>query len=405
MRSRTFHRADQVRRLLTYLVEQWEAGRAHDVTEYELGTKALGRQEDFAPETDSSVRTRMHGLRQKLEEYYRDEAPAGGLRLEIPRGAYIPQFQGTGSAAVVEPAAGEVAAAAPSSGPSSSRRRWLWGIGAGAVAVAAGLSRKRWLPGAATPIESLWRPMLVSPQVPAIVVQQPVHVLVRDVRGQVDPMIYPHFPDPLPNSPEFRDYVQSHLGLSAQPKLHASPNATLWGDAAGAAAVARYLAFRNKDSELLPESTLKSSVALKGRPLLLFGRPEFSQSIERILLSLNGYTVRLRNDLRQYAIYNQAKPEEYFTNTRPPNEVTYGLVSVLNDGDARVFVFSGITSDSSAAGVEYLTSEAAVGQLWQRLAGEGHTRWPSAFQVVLRITSSNGYPMGNTYQKHVVLAR
>jgi hypothetical protein len=65
-----FRRAEQLKRLLAYLAEQEELGRSAEVTEYELGTKVLGRGEDFSPETDSTVRTRMHGLRQKLEEFY-----------------------------------------------------------------------------------------------------------------------------------------------------------------------------------------------------------------------------------------------------------------------------------------------------------------------------------------------
>ena len=42
--------------------------RASEVTEYELGVEALGRPPSFTPEADSSVRTRVHALRQKLDE-------------------------------------------------------------------------------------------------------------------------------------------------------------------------------------------------------------------------------------------------------------------------------------------------------------------------------------------------
>lgn len=90
-------------------------------------------------------------------------------------------------------------------------------------------------------------------------------------------------------------------------------------------------------------------------------------------------------------------------NTQPPNEVNHGLVTVMNDGGARVFVFSGITSDGAMAGLDYFTNADLVTQLWQRLEKEGHREWPLAFQVVLRVSSSSGYAMAARYEKHVVL--
>ena len=44
-------------------------------------------------------------------------------------------------------------------------------------------------------------------------------------------------------------------------------------------------------------------------------------------------------------------------------------------------------------------------QLWHLLEKEGHTEWPQAFQVVLRVTSSSGYAMAAQYEKHLVLQK
>lgn len=109
------------------------------------------------------------------------------------------------------------------------------------------------------------------------------------------------------------------------------------------------------------------------------------------------------DDLRRYAIYRTGDPRDRFLNTQPPNEVNHGLVTVINDGGARVFVFSGITSDGAMAGLDYFTNEDSVTQLWSRFAKEGHAEWPPAFQVVLRVSSSSGYAMAARYQKHLVL--
>lgn len=386
--SETFRRSEQLKRLLSYLYEQDELGRIHEVSEYELGTIVLGRPEGFSPDTDSSVRTRMHGLRQKLEEYYRSGASPVALRLEIPKGSYRPQFRSASTEEVLLPPA-----------------RRHWGVYAALIALASVISFFVLRSGATTPLEKLWHPVLSSAQPPVLLVAQPLHIWVRDVQGQADPLGYRHFPDPVPSSPQFLTYVKPRLSEKAETVLHPSPNATLWGDAAGAAGAARFLAFRHVSSEFLPESSLKGEVSLRGRAVLAFGRPEYSPAIKRYLLASGGYTVGMLNEIRHYSIYRVADPKDHYLNTFPPNEVNHGLVTVLNDGQARVFVFSGITSDGSMAGLDYLTNEESVTQLWHLLEKEGHTEWPQAFQVVLRVTSSSGYAMAAQYKKHLVLQK
>lgn len=247
--------------------------------------------------------------------------------------------------------------------------------------------------------------MLESATPPALVVGQPVHVWVRETQGEAVPLDYPHLPDPLPNSKLFQHFIQPRVSATARLELHPSPNATLWGDAAGAALASKFLALRGRDSALMPESALKPGVALRGRPVIAFGRPEYSPAIRRYLIQADGYRVGMLNELRRYAIYLGRNPAEHYVNGSEPHETNYGLVTVMEDSGARVFVFSGITSDGSAAGVEYLSNSQSVQLLWNHLAKAGLSSWPRAFQVVLRITSNEGYPVAATYEKHLVLAR
>ncbi len=137
--------------------------------------------------------------------------------------------------------------------------------------------------------------------------------------------------------------------------------------------------------------------------MLAFGRPEYSPAIQRYLLAAGGYTVGMLNEIRHYSIYRQSDTKDRYLNTQPPNEVNHGLVTVLSDGPSRVFVFSGITSDGSVAGLDYLTNKEAVGQLWGLMEKQGYKQWPSIFQVVLRVDSSAGYAMAGQYEKHLVL--
>lgn len=383
--SETFRRADQLKRLIAYLVEQDQLGRIHEVTEYELGTKALGRPEDFSPDTDSTVRTRMHALRQKLEDYYRREAPDSDAKISFPKGSYRPTL--------------ERAAAPSEEAPVARKPRW-WMALAG-LALLALLAFVFWRKS--SHLESFWKPVLGSGRTTALLVGQPVHLWVRDIKGEATPKDYAHLPDPLPASQAFLNYVRPRVSNNADLVLHPSPNATLWGDASGAAAAVRFLAFRGRNSELIPESTLRSGAALRGRPVLAFGRPEYSLAIQRYLAAAGGYTIGMRNDLQRYSIHRTSDPKDYFTNTLPPNEVNHGLVTVLDDGEGRVMVFSGITSDGSIASFDYMTNEENLEQLWTRLQGEGLKSWPSSFQVVLKVNSSQGYAMGAQYEKHLVL--
>ena len=150
---------------------------------------------------------------------------------------------------------------------------------------------------------------------------------------------------------------------------------------------------------------MKGNLALRGRAVLAFGRPEYSPVIYRYLAAVDGYTVGMLNSLQRYAIYRRRDPAEHFVNTKPPNEVNYGLITVADDGGGRIFVFSGITSDGTSAGLDYFTNEASVSQLWELLAREGPRDWPAAFQVVVRVSSSDGYAIAARYERHLLLKR
>src|SRR5258706_13485455 len=70
--SRTFHKSDLLIRFLRYICEREIADESDRITEYSIATEALGRPADFSPEADSSVRSRAHALRRKLEDCYRE---------------------------------------------------------------------------------------------------------------------------------------------------------------------------------------------------------------------------------------------------------------------------------------------------------------------------------------------
>jgi hypothetical protein len=89
--SRGFENADRLKELLRYTVEKSLAGRAQELKEYALGIDVFGRGDDFDPKLDSLVRVTAGKLRQRLKEYYAENA-SGGIRIEYRSGSYAPEF-------------------------------------------------------------------------------------------------------------------------------------------------------------------------------------------------------------------------------------------------------------------------------------------------------------------------
>jgi hypothetical protein len=422
LRSRTFHRCDQLKRFLRYICEaEWE-GRRQDLTEYSVGVHALGRRADFNPEFDSTVRTRAHALRQKLNDYYAKEDPAATVRVELPRGSYVPCF--TVQAAPLE-AAPHVEpehdvdplpwqSASPEPPP---RRRGVWlpyALGlATAVLLAAGAVVGGWIrPGVRATVDPVvldfWKPWLDSSEAAAICVSQPPQVWVREYGQNALPLQNGPFPDPAPTSGEFVSWYRRRSNTGNAPSnlvLHPSPNAPLWGDAAGGAVAIQFLSRLGAGAHLLPEKTLRGLYPLRGQSLMVFGRPEFS-ALQRELEPPEGFQVQYLPDVRRHAIVDQSRRSHRYFNSFEQDQENFGVISVLTSPQARprsTILFSGITSDGSLAGIEFLTSAPHLRILKDKLRAEGHAEWPARFQVIVKTRSSEGYPLETSYVAHKVL--
>jgi hypothetical protein len=92
LRSATFVRASQVKNFLRYICEMELAGRASTLHEYLIGVEALGRPTAYSTDDDSSVRRRAFALRQKLVEVYAKELADAPVRIDVPKGSYVPRF-------------------------------------------------------------------------------------------------------------------------------------------------------------------------------------------------------------------------------------------------------------------------------------------------------------------------
>jgi TolB-like protein len=93
--SVTFGRAEQLRRLLTWLAERSLAACPIAPSEREIAVGVL-RRNDFDPQTDSLVRKEMGRLREKLARYYLSEGSGDEIHLGTGAG-YLLSFERRGN--------------------------------------------------------------------------------------------------------------------------------------------------------------------------------------------------------------------------------------------------------------------------------------------------------------------
>src|ERR1022692_163236 len=102
--SPEFAQSERMRKLLVYLVDAVLGGRAGHIKETVLGVDVFGRDPGYDPKIDGIVRTEARRLRLKLQEYYAGTGQHETVRIDLPKGGYIPVFleAAVAPAAIVE---------------------------------------------------------------------------------------------------------------------------------------------------------------------------------------------------------------------------------------------------------------------------------------------------------------
>ena len=90
--SPDFEATPTQRALLQYLVNQALAGKADGIDVFTVAARVFGRGSDYDPATDPIAPIQTDGLRRVLARYYRTAGQQAPVRIEIPRGTYVPTF-------------------------------------------------------------------------------------------------------------------------------------------------------------------------------------------------------------------------------------------------------------------------------------------------------------------------
>ena len=87
-----FHASPQQRAFLKFVVDQTLAGNEGEIKGYTVATEVFGRGSDFDQNIDPVVSIHAGKLRRALERYYLTAGKNDPIRINIPKGTYVPTF-------------------------------------------------------------------------------------------------------------------------------------------------------------------------------------------------------------------------------------------------------------------------------------------------------------------------
>ena len=90
--SPDFNATPQQIALLEFVVNRTQAGSADSIKGYTVATEVFGRRSDFDQSVDPIVSIQASRLRQALAQYYEAAGKHDPIRIDIPKGAYVPVF-------------------------------------------------------------------------------------------------------------------------------------------------------------------------------------------------------------------------------------------------------------------------------------------------------------------------
>jgi hypothetical protein len=382
LQSETFARSERLKSLLRFLCEAEIEGRDAGLTEYAIGTGALGRSPDFSPLEDATVRSRIHELRQRLEKYYALEAPAAAVHIELRKGSYVPRFSPVHSAIVqVEPS--PIPASLPA-GPSQRpvRKAAIIGFFAGIavmLAIAAVWSLVNRPPSPWTPeLEAFWQPF-ISRRTPLLVAfetrffVQMGPLVVRDTH--VNSLGAVESSEPLMR-------VQNLFGLH---QLYETGNYTDVGAPSALFHLTRLLSSRV--SAMAVKSSAEMTAAdVRDSNLILIGKPWLNPQLERALaaadlVDANG---RIRN-----VHPAPGEPAEYvdINNRSDPDAWTekYSVITMMPNpaGTGKILALTASGSEHPAALAFYVTNPETTRILFRKMR-TASVNAPEYFQILVR---------------------
>ena len=155
LQSQGFRSSRRSQDFLRYVVERTLEGQADSLKERTIGIDVFGRSSAYDPSDDATVRVKAGEVRKRLGLYYASEGHLDEVRIELPHGAYVPEFHR------IEPHAG-AEGIKPSETARTMAARASWAIPLGIAVVLAAAAAIAWFATRprSTVVDEFWAPVL-----------------------------------------------------------------------------------------------------------------------------------------------------------------------------------------------------------------------------------------------------
>lgn len=398
LHSEIFGKAPSLRHLLQYIVVQTLEGHPEQIKESIIAMDVFSRRSDFDGRIDNIVRVQAHRLRKLLETYYSDPGTGETLRITVPKGSYVPQFEVVPCSrftteAVIPVEVEPVQATSPVI--DNRPTRWWWIVAAflSGIAVSAGtflfVVLPRTVPIADVPasVKEIWGPVFDPASKVIVSYSNPVFLRV----GRL-PMLLRYL-GPLSAPPgavislgENDRYIDTKLVPKGQ-ELHFSDS---WTGTGEVLAVNRLtvLSGEFRHAMTVTPSRLLSLNEMRGANVIFVGSPVVNGALAEIGVSRQPIYSADNGRI----VIRDPKPGEPASFAGAENEVTrellaaYTLVSMLPGIDTGHTVLSsaGTNTAGTWAGIDFATSPGGSAQLVRALKAINGGRMPRLYQAVIR---------------------
>lgn len=384
--------------LLRHVVEKKLAGCENGLKEYALGLEVFHRSPDYDPRNDAIVRVQASSLRKKLAAYYENEGRAAALRIDLPRGGYVPRFL---------PGPTLCAARPPEPAPAKAKARFAWpafalGVAAASLAFLGAIQWSRIGITSAPPGQAVWGTMPMAKRPIIVGMGMPLFytggdgVYLRDT----------HRNRPSAGSGDVLLQVERALGLRFRPHDDVYTGV---GEALGAAKISRWLDRYGSAVEIANSRDLgPSDIAQKD--LVVVSSMRFQTLLHEMDLPESfGFDETGSGQLRN--LWPLPGEQEVYgtTDGAAGVSVTHALLSVFPGAAraTRIIHVGGIHSWGTYGAVLFIVDEGHLRSLDERLARDPDNgprgQRSGSFQVLLRIEGKNDKVRAVEYVTHKYL--
>ena len=341
---------------LRHIVEESLEGRAGELKERTLGVRVFGRAPDYDTNADPVVRTTAAEVRKRIAQYYHKYAAPEEIRIDLPPGAYQPEFR--------PPA--HIPSNDARARITASQRRWALYITAGVLVTLATFYALSVRVPRRTVLDRFWAPVLDSSGPIVLCVGPPVPQTAASAPAPAGPV----------SVSELERSESQHVALS---------------DTMALSLLASVFRMHGRPYQIRPDSSV-SLRDLRAGPVVLIGA--FNNTWTRQFTSDFRFSLNFDEYSRTFTIVDRENPSQHAW--QASDSVSYLKLSADYAVVARVrhptteqplVVAAGLTRFGTVAAGEFLTTEAYV----EELARVAPRDWEKRnLEVVLTTSVING---------------